>query len=400
MASSFRLRRFSSPATLKQIEPALLLRFLEPYRGFLSERGLRLPPEVEEIGYERLACILMAPDENTPDELLDALFFIDELAEDSLFDDIRDRAVEAGLTLEEPDDPSCADLAVRVWLADRNVLERLHAEQFLTRPKRFESFFSRRDTLPEVYEPSAETLAALEEDLNGWFDTHKKGRGTRVFPFFREDGVWFLVRHGQRLKREGTLERNGDTASIFYRPEQFDVMIYYPHEGELTIHTQTKGEREAYCRFLGHRLFGDSSFFDLESTTPKYTLAPLIENGREALCCSDVEGIQRILLTELQICHDLDEVGVEIYKANDALAFLEAIGRSLAPDARLARVSFKVWFAGENKPRTVTLRTPNIAIFDRESDNEIIHQWLAKRGFLCKRVEAVHAEPGEVLAVH
>ena len=400
MATSLQPKRLCNPAILKKIDFPLLTKLLEPFRAYLEGRSL-LWTEIEaEFDYPTLAIALADPTEETPEELMDAIYFIDVMADDDLFDRIHAEAVESGVDLGTSNELTPADLAVRVWLADRNILERVHAEQYLTRPKKFQSYFADHLDVPDLQYPSDPTLKGLETDLNEWFDTHKKGRGTRVFPFFREDGVWFMVRHGQRMKREGTMEPNGGSGSKYYRPETFDVLIYYPEQRELTIHTQTKGETQAYCKHIGKHLFGDAGLFDFENAKPKYTLKPLIDQGPEVLACRKGEGVQAVRMVELQFIHDFEQRYVECHRGDDVFAAMAAKNRGIPEDAQLVRVSFKVLFEGAIKWRTVTLCMPNIASFDRESDAQTIHAWLAKRGFLCMiEPEAADARPAEAVAV-
>ena len=403
MAQSLKLKRFTNVAVLKRIEFSLLLEFIESddrIKTFLVERGLVWTTDPRQFDYNQLARILMSPSVETPDELLDALYFVDGLADPEYYDRILEEAHKAGINLGA-EDPSPEDLALRAWLADRNILERVHADQHRVRPKKFQSYFARRDSYFDFDHPSDIVLSKLEDDLDEWFDFKKKGRGTKVFPFFKSDGAWFLVRHGQRIKREGTLEADGESGSIFYRPEKFDVLIYYPDKGELAIHADTKGEREAYCRCLGTHLFGDADFFRFDDAVAKYTLQPLIELGRDALACSDVEGIKHIRLYELHIKHKSGQKDIEARKADDvfqALADQQRVLKGEQGSITLVRAKFKVTFDG-GKERAVTIEPPNVASFDRESDNAVIHEWLGRCGFIYTHdnEEAGHDEPDPVL---
>lgn len=78
--ATFRLRHISSPHVLRGISPERLSSFLIPYREFFASRGYELPSEAsEEFDYERLVNIFMTPTEDTPAELVDALFLVDEM---------------------------------------------------------------------------------------------------------------------------------------------------------------------------------------------------------------------------------------------------------------------------------------------------------------------------------
>ncbi len=384
MATTVRFKRFSNVGILKRIDAALLMRFLDPFRDFIvGRRGMDWPEDPDQFDHTALAEILMSPGMDTPEELLDALYFVDGLADAECYDRILAEVQEAGIDLGQQD-PTPEELTLLVWLADRNILERVHAEQYRVRGRTFHSFFSSQAERPDLYFPDQAVLQALEADLDEWFDFKKKGRGAKVFPFPREDGFWFLVRHGQRIKREGTVEADGDAGSVFYRPEKFDVLIYYPQTGELAIYADTKGEWQIYCLQLGQHLFGDAEFFHFKNPIQKYTLLPLIEAGRDALACVDVEGIEYIRLYELHLQHASEQKDVEVRRADDVFRALEDQQRDLESErdhTTLVRAKFKVTFTG-GRERSVTIEPPNIASFDRETDNSVIHDWLSRRGFI------------------
>ena len=60
--------------------------------------------------------------------------------------------------------------------------------------------------LPKFKCPSEAQLEALACDLDKWFEGKKRGRGSRVIACERPDGIWFLVRHGEPLKREESID--------------------------------------------------------------------------------------------------------------------------------------------------------------------------------------------------
>jgi hypothetical protein len=80
--ASLRLRSFTNVVSLKAIEPRRLLALLKPYAAYFEKRGFPLPqPRLLDTNYyERLIAILSNPTADTPPELLDALFVIDEMA--------------------------------------------------------------------------------------------------------------------------------------------------------------------------------------------------------------------------------------------------------------------------------------------------------------------------------
>jgi len=53
------------------------------------------------------------------------------------------------------------DLAIYLWMADREIIEKVHTEQFFMNVRSFEYFKTKNNPLPDFVLPSEETLAAL-----------------------------------------------------------------------------------------------------------------------------------------------------------------------------------------------------------------------------------------------
>ena len=378
--ATYNLRRFAQPAVLKAIAPKCLHEFLGPYRPYFDGRALSLPSPNASNGldYERLVEVLMSPDTGTPKGLVDALYFVNEMSTDESMDLLLEEAETNGILLDGKPDPTAADVAVQVFLQDRQLLERKHAEQFLTRPRSFEYFQTEARPVPAFRQPSRETLATLERDLDDWFEKKKRGRGSRVFVYPKGDSIWFLVRPGDPFRREGSLD-GGRTSSVFYRPEKHDVLVYEPALGDLRMNACNKGEKETYRREFGRHLFGDEEFFP---GTGKYTLEPLRTAGPASIVCTDIDGMDWVRLKEVQFLWGGAQREIEIRKANDIFAALEGRGRSLPAMTPIIRASFHVKFTDAKNPRTVTIRPSNIAQYTRDSDADVVEDWLQRRGFI------------------
>ena len=378
--ATYNLRRFANAASLKAIAPQHLLEFLEPYRPYFENRDLTLPtsPASDGLDYERLVYVLMSPGTDTPEALLDALFFVNEMSADECMDILLEEAETKGLSLDGKLDPTAADVAVQVFLQDRQLLERKHAEQYLTRARVFEYFQTQARPVPAFKQPSWVTLVALELDLDNWFEKKKRGRGSRVFVYPKGDSIWFLVRHGDPFRREGSLD--GDQmSSVFYRPEKHDVLVYESAVGELRMNACNKGEKEIYRVEFGRNVFGNKDFFP---GTGKYTLEPLRRDGAVSIVCTDVDGMDWVRLREVQFLRGGAEREIEIRKANDLFAALEGRGQSIPARAPILRASFHVKFTDAKSPRIVTIRPSNIAQYTRDSDADVVEDWLQKRGFI------------------
>jgi len=328
-----------------------------------------------------------------PGELLDALYYIDELATPSGLDALLTAAEDAGLSVGKGVTP--AEVALQLWLADRGLVERLHAQHRTHRHRSFTYFQTDRQSTPEELSPSHDQLRRLERALDQSFESKRRGRGTRIFIFSDDTIVRFAIRHGGPFRREGTIEEEG-TSSVFYRPEVFDAVVYLPTTGELGVHAQQAWERELYRRQFGRVLFGSEDFFPV---TGKYTLEPLRRYGEAALNCIDVAGIEWIRLCELHLYWGGAYQEVGICKATDVLAALAETNREIPEQPRLVRAGFRVKFADCRTPRSVIIRPSNVALYTRDDDSIWIEQWLDLRGFILGEGEENRDAARQVLAV-
>lgn len=395
--STFNLRRFSQPESLRAIDPVRLKHLLAPHADFFAARGVPLPAaDSPEFDYDGLVVVVMSPDSDTPVDLANALYFIHEMATPEGMDALLAAADERGLMLDGNPEATPADVAVQVWLLDRDLLERKHAEQFLMRARSFEYYQTGRSEIPAFRPPSQARLDALAADLDEWFEEKQRGRGTRVFMYPKPDGVWFLVRHGEPYKREGSIER-GESSSVFYRPEKFDIVVYHPKVGELCVNAGSKGQKELYRVQFGRHLFGSDEHFP---EVGKYTLEPLRAYGPAALNAIDVDGIEWIKFKEVVYYWGGAHGEIEVRKADDVFAALEARGRTMPQKVRIVQAVFQVKFSDSKRPRSVTIRPPNVAIYTRDGDGSHVEEWLASRGFIPSEAGEKNELTREVLAGH
>ena len=97
---------------------------------------------------------------------------------------------------------------------------------------------------------------------------------------------------------------------------------------------------------------------------------------------TDIAGIDRILLREVEAGFFNAYHETSIRRADDLFAAAEARGKVAIPaSGRLIRAVFDVYFTGCKKPRTVHLRPPNVLKLGRHCDAALIHEWFSLRGF-------------------
>jgi hypothetical protein len=353
----------------------------------LRSRGVLVPSTTSatDFDYVGLAKVFMAPDGKIPKELIDALYFVDELATPEGMDALLTEAKQQKLKLAPGSAHSPADIAVQVWLLNRNILERIHAEHHVANVRSFDSYQMNRSRRPPFKRPSDKRLKALANDLDEWFEEKKRGRGTRIIMCEKDDDVWFLARHGDPYKREESID-GGKASSVYYRPLKPDVVVYSPQFGELRINARSKGEKELYRTKFGKHLFGDENIFPGKE---KYTLDPLRELGEDSLALGDIDGIEWIKLREVQFFFRGNPWEVVTRKSDDVFALFKSRDKSFPDSGRTIKATFQVKFADAKTPRSVVIKPPNIAHYTRDDDSVLVEKWLEARGFI------IHAEADE-----
>jgi hypothetical protein len=387
MANTFVPRQLSSPALLQRVAPHVLIEFLKRYAEFFKHEKA-MPTSTKDIDYDKLSVVLRTPSEKMPPALMADIFYWDEVAEMGNIEDLTDIADKYGIKFS--DKVTCAEAALLVRMQAPQDLEDLHsryrAHDLLCKKKRFMSYFAKPAHLPKWTKPSSKILEALSVQLDMWYDAQHKGRGIRISVVEKADAAWFIVRHGGTYKGENALE-NGEPKMLFFRPETYDLLIYYYKQGELAIYNESNSvkERCAYCTYLGKTLFDDSDFFQKDDLA-KYTLEPLRNKGRAALDCSEIEGLKSARLHQLRYTFGGENNHRITHVAEDVFTGLEDLNEVIPDDAKLVSMAVKITPDNDlGIERTVKLHYPNVSVYDHESDAEIAHQLLEANGFILKR---------------
>ena len=94
---------------------------------FGQKGAAALQVKARDLDLVALSRVLMNPDEHMPPRLVDALYFINELATADGMDALAAAASAKGLVLEAGPTATPADVAVEVWLKSPQLLEEQHA---------------------------------------------------------------------------------------------------------------------------------------------------------------------------------------------------------------------------------------------------------------------------------
>lgn len=388
---NFKVRQFSDAAVLRAVHVDRLVEFLGKFREHFEQLGIDLDGRGEAtLDYDRIARALVDTDESTPRALIDDLYFVDEMATpegmDQLVAAVGDLPTEEQAAIGLGADPTPADVAVAVRLRAPAILERKHAERFVTTKRSFYYFRPAKRPHRPYAAPSSSQLAALETSLSDGFEALKRSRAVKVFVFEKKDAVWFLVRRGEPCKREAAVDPAG-SGSVFYRPAVYDVLRYDLPSGDLSVSAgSSKRILDLHRLSFGRHLFGDDAYF--ADRKDLFTLDPLQVDGPESLACGDVEGLESVVLKEIRILWGGPDNEVEIRRATDLFRALKQRNRSIHESARIVAAKFAMTFGDSKTARSVTISSSNRTSFTRDSDSPLVEEWMVKRGFTVADTDA------------
>jgi len=190
--------------------------------------------------------------------------------------------------------------------------------------------------VPEIRDLSSEEHYAMEREFAEWFEDRRCGHACKVFVVPHADGTQLIIRRGEPMRREESLEDN-DFGSVFYRPLKYDVLMFHRVTGELSIHADSSAQKAIYCRMVGKYFFGNENLFP---PSTRYTLAPLANYGPTALSCGDIEELISVKLVEIQILIGGSQREILIHKARDVFEAFEDSSR-LGRDLRAAQTQIR-----------------------------------------------------------
>ena len=386
------LKRFTKPKFLEQIGRGLLKRLLDEYQAEFSKDGVVFPDEslADAEYYAALAKLALA-EGGLPESFSEALYGIEAMANEYGKARLMGGVEEAGLALENTQEATYADFAVQVLLADPGLFNQKLDEMRITSLSSFEYHGCEEpaDRRATFVAPDAALGALIKGDIDTWLAEAREGdeKATEVEMHAVDGESWFLIRRGDSFARIPTVEGARFTVRHL-RPARDLVVAYSPERDELRVYAKGIREKKMLRRVFGQRLFGDPEYFSVRKA---FTLAPLRDDGPDALAVTPGEGIDKVLLTELEVRANDEQDAVIAWKAKDLFAFAEATGLSIIPAGwQLMTAGFEVYFTGQAKPRMVYLRAGIKLRLTRQCDAAAVHRWLAARGFRSAEEEVVN----------
>lgn len=394
--STFNPRTFTTPGILKSIKADLLFRFFAPHRAYLDALGVGLPTEHQPdlLDYDRLHAALTAPDaRNPPAPLADAMAAVDDLANEAGSAALERELTRENPAFQRPDNDEDANFVLMVWLENPDMVERVNARNFAFEGRSYLSFKldDNLECLP--FPPPSAVVLTLLRGLLGQRFAHVYPVDSFRVSFYPEAGAGrFVIRHGGPLVREGIVDPSApqQSESHVFRRELFDVVVVSPTDRELRIHARSKRDCDLYTRAFGAHLLNDEDAFP---DADKYTLLPLITQGRASLACEHIEGLRSIKLTEFTIAMPGSIKESVTHRATDVFEIRRFREHGIPAIGRLVKARFDVLLSDARRARTVSIIVPNKAKYKRDSDGGLLEKWLRSAGFVLDSQSVPAEEP-------
>lgn len=371
-------RTFRDVSELRKIGAKSLSMLLGMDAAFFSQNGIVLTDNDDDFPFTMLIDVLENQKQHISPRLVNALYLITEMADASAMDTLVELAkLEGVIDSGGKDDFTAADLAVKLYLHNPDLLERNRDMRVVERKRSYVFYSAHRPYPHEMFTIDRRMHKRFEVSCDDQFRDHQCGAGAKLKCFPDDDVVRFLVRHGETLKREGVIQ-NDESASIIYRPEMFDAFHFDTTNGTLGMPNGPKWKMELYRKSFGVILYNDANAF---KPLPLFSLEPLCVQGESALSCAMLRTVDSIRLSALEWEREGGN-GICSYKNVDNIfAALRDDGHAF-PTNGILKARFVVKFAEKEDERFFEIQGAHKVHFQRDTDLELLWAWLDEKGFI------------------
>jgi hypothetical protein len=387
------VQRFVNKTFFCTVDWGLLGRFLQRYEGQI---GIDLG-ELGEDGAadrERVFEYFAAADEKYPLQMMDDLHRISALSCEVGMTLLRQRADAAGVELIPSEEIETANgmhlnsryLALRAFLDHREIFDDAVDWLAFRDRKSPGEFAGAEEGVPLHW--TEEARVTFEERAAAFFNARYKGNYCRVRWYLDDDGVNLVVVHGKEPVTTIAIE-DDEERPLTFREMRQDTIVYDQQAGRAKVTASGDEEKQQLCDIFAATMLGRPTFFQTDGSRDLYTLERVVQEG--PMFQLDGEWDPTLLgakVTEIQV-DDGARGGwaITVRDPIDAVSKLFEICPELdltPPDTRVNYVKVRFTFSMGTKKRkkTVKIKPPSVASFDRSSLEAQVLEHLKRNG-LC-----------------
>jgi hypothetical protein len=269
-----RFKRFSDLAFLQSIDqPRYLAPLLAPFSAYFARQGLDVSSLANDDATDRkLLEVFTTPDEDMPGELLERLYVLDDLADDSGHDRILNEVVQCGESIDGLNgELTCGEYAIAVYQAKPGLIQACYEKTVHRKIKNYAEFQSANGARLTLA-AAKRGKTALEQALATWFDGRNRGLVCEIYLYEEGSEIRFIVTHGQPYRSEGSIDKHLRMSRVAYRPQKHDSILYDTQTGIVKLNAQSLPEKEEYRKQFGRVFFNNPEHFPSGDI---YTLRPM-----------------------------------------------------------------------------------------------------------------------------
>lgn len=275
--------------------------------------------------------------------------------------------------IEPPNDKTAQELAMRLFLDDREAFEYAWSRYLLFGGSPKLSVYPLAITVQPADQPGP---AGFQADMKRWFSDLAKGDCT-VRHFEDDQELVILVTRGSYMRTVACLN-GSDVGFTTFRPATEDVLVYDRRLKQLTVKASLEKERERYVRTFAKCFAGDETLADAASRASIFTLAPVLDDSFDYAGNDVVTGVD---LTKIRVVLDSAESPQIEIRSDDVRRTIDKYKVPVSAGLiTFGRFRFHLAPPGE-KPTTVTfeIEPPSRTDLTQKRYADLIEEYLAEQ---------------------
>ena len=385
------VQRFLNEQFIGAIDLDLVAEFLERHRAVFGKLDLGLTRASEGSDRVRFFMALAHLNEPGSDAVLEELHRIATIAKEPGFSALRERALLSGKDILPPTDRlSTLDMrciAFRAFLRFPDVFEQAEDWWALERHTAISEYEGEEPAPPVLNDDTRELFAEGAEAL---YAERYREKYCKVRWYEQDGNVYAVVTHGI-LPVTTTKIEGGREAALTFREAKQDILIYDASTGRLQVGARHFEEKLRLRDLFAEAILEDCQYFHHPRSRQLYTLERVHSEGRNfRLPDYDPDAVeQRIVELEVRESDDAPQ-GWRIRVHDEANAIDRFFHETNFEDfgcMELVSLTIRltVFVNGKKRKKTVRLKPPGIASFNRSSGEALVLSYLRRNGFCCER---------------
>lgn len=355
-----------------------MLALFSPHSEYLGKRGIVLPPDLDDsYDFAGLGLVLANHRHDTPPSLVEELELLELFSSSNNLLSFEEDHAELVKKFRAESD-TLDDVAVKMLRHNPEIVWREFDRQAV---KTKRSFVSYNVGMP-VKSVTDERCHEVEAMLSPWFAEEARSASCRVRPHHDENGISFIVRHGDLLNRIGVIENDGSTRSHLLRPERLDIVHYRHASHEWKISGIGSRLQDEYRKAFGLVFHGSSHAL---SPSLRYTLDPLLL-GPSCLQCPSNSPVSMVRLAAATLESPTGQ-GIEV-KRGDVFSTIQTM---IASNHRPVVATLVMTIIGR-RPKAKIAIYPERNTITGDTNIPAVETWLENAGFAVQNERAALLE--------